>query len=155
MKMEDASKLESFEEQEERARQAHNPGALVKAALLAALLVNVTPAGGPWMSQEAFTNAMARVLTDSFMFNLVAHLILAFVYGTIISLFIYRPPTPLGILLGTALAFPLYLVNHAVFVLGARDDSNEVHVALAHLLFCLYFSVAYRALAIPKPLRKA
>jgi hypothetical protein len=154
MKMEDASKWETFEEQEERARQALSVGALIKAAILAALLVNVTPAGGPWMSQEAFTNAMARVLTDSLLFNLVAHLVLAGIYGTVIAMFIYRPPTPLGILLGVAFVFPLYLLNYAIFVLGAGDDSNEIHVAIAHLLFCLYFSVSYRALAVPKPRRK-
>jgi len=46
-------------------------------------------------------------------------------------------------------------LNHLIFAMGFGDDSNEIHVVIAHGLFCLYFSVAYRALAVPRPRKKA
>jgi hypothetical protein len=49
---------------------------------------------------------------------------------------------------------PLYGLNYVLFGLLMSYSANELHVLISHLIFCLFFSVAYRAMAIPKPRKK-
>jgi hypothetical protein len=151
MKMLDNEQVESEESVERRARRRLHPGALVKAALLAGLFVYIVPSGGPWMSQEAFTNVMGRGTGGNFFFSLIWHFLLALVYGWILGASIYRPPTAGGIILGTCLAVPLWGLNYLIFAFAGGMAANELHTLLAHIEFCLFFSVAYRALAVPRP----
>jgi hypothetical protein len=151
MKMLDKHQVESDESVELRARRRLRPDAVVKAALLAGLFVYVVPSGGPWMSQEAFTNVMGRVVGASLIGNLIGHFLLALVYGSILGASIYRPPTAGGIILGTALAVPLWGLNYLLFAFAGGLSANELHTLIAHLEFCLVFAVAYRALAVPRP----
>jgi hypothetical protein len=124
---------------------------VVKAALLAGLIVYIVPSGGPWMSQEAFTNVMGRGTGGNFVFSLIWHFLLALVYGWILATCIYRPPTAGGIILGTLLAVPLWGLNYLIFAIAGGLRANELHSLIAHIEFCLFFSVAYRALAVPRP----
>ena len=153
MKMEKRENFGSFEEQERRAQQELNVGALVKATLLAGILIFVVPAG-PWMSQESMVNVMGRGMGNQAVIAFVAHFALAFIYAWIIALCIYRLPLGAAVGFGALLAVPLWAVNYAVFVAGAGLQANEVHAAIAHFMFCLFFSVAYRGLAVPRPRRK-
>jgi hypothetical protein len=151
MKMLDKDQVESEESVERRARSRLRPGAVIKAALLAGLFVYVVPAGGPWMSQEAFTNVMGRVVSTIFIVDLIGHFLLALLYGWVLGACIFRPPTAGGIILGTALAGPLWGLNFLIFAFVAGIPGNELHTLIAHLEFGLCFSVAYRALAVPRP----
>ena len=153
MKMEKRENFESFEEQERRAQQQLNVGALVKATLLAGIVIFAVPAG-PWMSQESMVNVMGRGMGNQAAVAFVSHFAVAFIYAWIIALCIYRLPLGAGLGFGALLSLPFWGVNYAIFVAGAGFQANEVHAAIAHFMFCLFFSVAYRALAIPKPLRK-
>ena len=153
MKMEKRENFESFEEQERRAQQELNVAALVKAAAIAGLAVFVVPAG-PWMSSEMMTNVMGRGMGTQAVIAFFLHSALAFLYAWIIALCIYRLPLGAGVGFGALLALPLWAVNYAVFAAGAGFQANEVHAAIAHFMFCLFFSVAYRGMAVPRPLRK-
>ena len=153
MKMEKRENLESFDEQERRAQQQLNPAALVKAALLAGVLIFVVPAG-PWMSQESMVNVMGRGMGNQAILAFFGHFALVFLYAWIISLCIYRLPLGAGVGFGALLALPLWALNYAVFAVGAGFQANEVHAAIAHFMFCLFFSVAYRGMAVPRPRRK-
>ena len=153
MKMEKRENFESFEEQERRAQQELSVGALVKAALLAGILIFVVPAG-PWMSQESMVNVMGRGMGTQAVIAFVGHFTLAFIYAWIIALCIFRLPLGGGVGFGALLALPLWAVNYVVFVAGAGFQGNEIHAAIAHFMFCLFFSVAYRGLAVPRPRRK-
>jgi len=53
------------------------------------------------------------------------------------------------------LSLPLYALNFVVFGLIGGFRGSELHIFIAHLMFALFFSVAYRALAVPAPRRKA
>ena len=154
MKMEKRENFESFEEQEHRAQQEMSMGALVKAVLLAGIVIFVVPAG-PWMSSEMMTNVMGRGMGTQAVVAFFAHFALAFLYGWIIALCIYRLPLGAGLGFGSLLSLPLWGLNYVVFVAGAGFQANEVHAAIAHFMFCLFFSVAYRGLAVPRPARKA
>ena len=153
MKMEKRENFESFEEQERRAQQELNVGALMKAAVLAGLVVFFVPAG-PWMSQESMVNVMGRGMGNQPILAFVLHFAVVFVYSWIIATCIFRLPLGAGVGFGALLALPLWAVNYAVFAAGAGFQANEVHAAIAHFMFCLFFSVAYRGLAVPKPRRK-
>ena len=153
MKMEKRENFESFEEQERRAQQELNVGALVKAAVIAGLAVFVVPAG-PWMSQESMVNVMGRGIGNQAVLAFLLHFAVVAVYAWIIALCIYRLPLGAGVGFGALLAVPLWGVNYAVFAAGAGFRANEVHTAIAHFMFCLFFSVAYRGMAVPRPRRK-
>ena len=153
MKMEKRENFESFEEQERRAQLQLSVGALVKATLLAGIVIFVVPAG-PWMSQESMVNVMGRGLGNQAVIAFFTHFALAFIYAWIIALCIYRLPLGAALGFGALLSLPLWAVNYAIFVAGAGLQANEVHAAIAHFMFCLFFSVAYRGLAVPRPRRK-
>jgi len=153
MKMEKRENLESFDEQERRAQQQLHPGALVKAALLAGLLVFVVPAG-PWMSQESMVNVMGRGMGNNAIPALFGHFALALLYSWVIGTCIFKLPLGAGLAFGALLAIPLWGLNYLILAAGAGFQANEMHAGIAHLMFCLFFSVAYRALAVPRPLRK-
>src|SRR3954465_12257476 len=143
MKMLRPDQVESDEAVERRARRRLRTGALFKAALLAGLFVYIVPSGGPWMSHEAFTNVMGRVVHPNAVVDLTLHFLMALVYGLFVGACIYRPITAIGIILGTALAVPLWGLNYLIFAFAGGIPGNELHTFLAHFEFCLFFSVAY------------
>jgi len=150
MKMLREEELEPVPVQEARARREVRPGALIRAALLASILTLVFPAGGPWLSQEAFLTAFGRALSASLLVNLIAHLLIGLCYGWVLAMAIYRFTTGLAITLGVALFLPLYGVNYFVFRVAGGYPGNELHVWLAHFFFCLMFSAAYKAMSVPR-----
>jgi hypothetical protein len=149
MKMQQPTETDA--QQEVRARQRLRIGPMIKAALLAGLLVFVVPSGGPWMSHESFTSVMGRIASSNWLIDIVGHFVVALIYGCIVAACIYRPPTAAGIILGVALALPLYGLNYVLFGMAAGKPGNELHVGLTHFMFCLFFAVAYRAMAVPPP----
>ena len=134
-------------------RAAFIPAASAATALLAGVLIFVVPAG-PWMSQESMVNVMGRGMGTQAVLAFFGHFARVFLYSWIIALCIYRLPLGAGVGFGALLALPLWAVNYAVFAVGAGFQANEVHAAIAHFMFCLFFSVAYRGMAVPRPLRK-
>ena len=154
MKMQDPSTFESPEQQERRGRQELRPKAMFYSALIAGLIVWVVPAG-PWMSHESFFTAFGRSVIGNATADLVLHMALAIFYGWLVGICIYRFNLAMSVLIGTAVACAIYVLNYIVFAAVARLQSNELHVFLAHALFGLFFSVAYRAWAVPRPRRVA
>lgn len=146
--------METYEQQELRGRRILHTKAIVKASMLAGLFVFIIPSGGPWMSQEAFSAAMGRIISDQWIVDVVAHFLLAFVYGWIIGPIIYRPPLAAGIALGPVIGLGLYAVNFGTIGMALGKPGYELHVGIEHLVFALIFSVAYRAMAIPDGIKK-
>jgi hypothetical protein len=151
LKQIDPRKIESPEEQERRARQRIRPKPMVICALVVGAVVFVVPAGGPWMSQEGFISAMGRLLTSNPFVNLLGQFVLVLLYGWLVAASIYRFRTLGGIVLGAMLSLALYGLNYFIFVALLQYKSNELHVFLAHLTFCLFFSAAYKAASVPRP----
>lgn len=146
--------METPEQQELRARRRFHPRACLKASLLAGGVTFFFSAGGPWFSQEAGFATMGRILTSHIAATLLAQAVFSLVYGGLLGALIYSPPTVFGILLGGALALPLYGLNFLIFrPLGYV--TNELHVFLGHLFFCLVFSAAYRAMSVAPPRKEA
>jgi hypothetical protein len=45
----------------------------------------------------------------------------------------------------------LYGVNYATLGLAINKPGNELHVALEHLMFGVFFAAGYRAMAVQRP----
>ena len=103
------------------------------------------------MSRESFVSAMGRLIAQNIAINLIGHFVLALIYGWVVATCIYRLHTGLGLVVGTLMALPLYGMNYLIFAAFLRYPSNELHVTLAHLSFCLFFSAAYKASSVPRP----
>ena len=142
--------METFEQQENRARRRIRPAALVKAALIAGLITFVVP-GGPWMSYESGIAVMGRVLSDSVWISALWQVAFALGYGWAIAALIYSTSTLTGIVLGALMSIPLYALNCLVLRNGMGAAGNEVHAAIAHFMFALLFSAIYRAMAVSAP----
>jgi hypothetical protein len=142
--------MENNEQQERRARRRLKSEALLKAALIAGAFTFIFPGGGPWMSHEFALTAMGRIMSPNWLVDVIAQIIFSLLYGCIIAASIYSLPIGGAITLGTALAFPLYIANWLLFGKAMGYPANEMHVGIAHFLFALFFSVAYKAMAIPK-----
>ena len=143
--------LETFEQQELRARRRVRPMAIVKAAVIAAAINFALPGGGPWMSYDAGIASMGRVMTLSVTLAALSQVVLALLYGAVVAGLIYSLPLISGIIVGTLVGIPLYAVNYLIFANGLGMQTNEVHAMISHLTFCLFFSTIYRAIAVPPP----
>lgn len=154
MKLQDPTDFESDEQLEERARGRIRPKALIYSALVAGLIVFIVPAG-PWMSQESLFTAFGRSVAGNATANFLLHMVLSLIYGWLTALCIYSLPTVGGILVGVVVNLVFYGMNYFVFAVVGKVQSNELHVGLAHFLFGLFFAVAYRAWAVPRPRRVA
>ena len=142
--------METFEQQEKRARQRLRPAALVKAAMIAGVITFVVP-GGPWMSYESGVATMGRVMSESVWVAGLWQVAFALAYGWATAMVIYSVSTFTGIVLGVLMGMPLYAVNYMVLRNGMGFGANEVHVVIAHFMFCLLFAAVYRATAVSAP----
>ena len=142
--------METFDEQEKRARQRLKPVALLKAALVAGLITFVVP-GGPWMSYESGVATMGRVLSESVWVAALWQVAFSLAYGLAIAMVIYSLSVLTGIVLGALMSIPLYALNYMVLRNSMGVGSNEVHTVIAHFMFCLIFSAVYRAMAVSAP----
>jgi hypothetical protein len=142
--------METFDQQERRARRQLNLRAVIKASLAAGLITFILPGGGPWMSFDSGTATMGRVLTTNVVFAAAMHAASALAYGWVIALVTYSLSTVSGIILGALMSIPLFAASYLV-VGGIDADANEVHAAIAHFAFALFFSAMYKAMAVPAP----
>jgi hypothetical protein len=142
--------METFDQQERRARREVNVRAVIKAALVAGLVTFILPGGGPWMSFDSGTATMGRVLTTNVFFAAAMHAASALIYGWVIALVIYSLSTISGIVVAALMSIPLFGASY-VIVGGMGVDSNELHGAIAHVTFALFFSALYKAMAVPPP----
>jgi hypothetical protein len=156
MKQIHPSQIESPEEQETRAQQRLRPKPMVMCALIIGAIVLVFPVAGPWMSQQAFISAMGRLLSKSWIVNIIAHFIFAIVYGAVIAAVIYRFRLAAALCFGALLGAGLYVANYLLFALAlGYRGSNELHVCIEHIAFGLFFAAAYKAMSVPRPRWKA
>ncbi len=123
--------------------------ALVKGALVAGLITFILPGGGPWMSFDSGLASMGRVLTRQPVQAAAAHVVLAFVYGWVIALAVFRLRLGLAFVAVPALAAGLYAVNYVAVRSFAVEGGNEVHAVMSHVVFTLFFTAVYRATAVP------
>src|SRR4051812_22409844 len=148
MKTIDPGQIESPEQQELRARARLRQKPMFVCALIVGAIVLVFPAG-PWMSHEASITAMGRILSKSWIVNIILHFTFAIVYGAIIAGVIYRFRVPGALCFGVLIGGLLYAANYVLFALALGYSSNELHVCIEHIVFGLFFAAAYKGASVP------
>jgi len=151
----DPSQIESPEDQDRRARQMLNVKPVISCAAIIGAIIFVVPAGGPWMSQEAFISAMGRLVSHSWLVNFVGHFVLALVYGALTASIIYRFRLGPALIVSALVGLGLYAVNYGLFAALLGYTSSEVHVGIEHVVFCVLYAAIYKAASVPRPRWKA
>ena len=135
-------------EEQSKFQRSHRWGASIKAALIAAAVIWLFPAGNPWTSfaRPSGTHIMGRPVSSDQSITLlsieavpahIAHFAVAIVYGLIIGLVVYRLRSWRAIVMGIVVSLALYAVNFAAFRMFAPQFTGayEFNVIVAHVLF--------------------
>jgi hypothetical protein len=126
--------------------------AALGAGLIPGVLLLLIPRGSPWAGISFFSFViMGRPVPAGVIMPLpvlcLIHLLIAEVYGLIISLFVSHLTQGRAVLTGGVIGAGLYLINVAVvsWVLPSWR-TNEVAVLFTHIVFGLVAGGAYRGL---------
>jgi hypothetical protein len=143
--------MDSFEEQELRARQALDMGAVFKTAFAVGLIFFVMSGGSPWTTAGTMNMIMGRDFVANFWTLLFGHFAVSFLYSWIIASVIYRLATPAAVAIGIGLGLALYFANLVAFwSLGGKMQSPEFVTFFVHVTFSLFASLMYKAFSVPK-----
>ena len=126
--------------------------AALGAGLIPGVLLLLVPRGSPWAGISFFSSViMGRPVPVGVMMPLpvlcLIHLLLAELYGLVISMFVSHLTQGRAVLTGGVIGAGLYLINVAVvsWVLPSWR-TNEVAVLFTHIVFGLIAGGAYRGL---------
>src|SRR3954463_824114 len=143
--------MDSFDEQELRARQALDMGAVFKTTFGVGLIFFIMSGGSPWTTAGTMNMIMGRDFRLPFIALLAGHFAVAFLYTWIIASIIYRLKTPAAVAIGELIGIGLYFANLIVFwALGGKQQSPEFVTFFVHCTYPLFASLLYKAISIPK-----
>ncbi len=143
--------MDSFEEQELRARQALSPSAVLKTGFGVGLIFFIMSGGSPWTTAGTMNMIMGRDFRIGFFGLLIGHFAVAMLYTWIIGSIIYRLPTPAAVAIGVLVGVALYLANLVIFwSLRGSMQSPEFVTFFVHVTFSLFASLLYKAFSVPK-----
>src|SRR4051812_28821528 len=146
--------MDTFEQQELRARQALDMGAVFKAAFAVGLIFFVMSGGSPWTTAGTMNMIMGRDFVAKFWTLLIGHFAVSLLYCWIIGSVIYRLATPAAVAVGVGMGIGLYFANLVAFwSLGGKMQSPEFVTFFVHVTFSLFASLMYKAFSIPKVVR--
>lgn len=143
--------METIEQQEWESRQRLDFTAVLKTTLACGMIFFVMSGGSPFSTSGTMNMVMGRELQIPFFGLLVGHFAMSLLYSFIIAVCIYRFPASLGVPLGVAIGFGLYLVNTVIFqTIGFEMPNKEFVTFFVHIVFSLFASLLYKAFSIPK-----
>ena len=142
--------MDSFEQQELRARQALDMGAVFKTAFAVGIILFIMSGGSPWTTAGTMDMIMGRFFKLGFFSLLVGHLAVAFLYTWVIASVIYRLKTPAAVPIGVLIGLGLYVANSVVYYALGGPDKGEFVTIFVHVVFSLFASLMYKAFSIPK-----
>jgi hypothetical protein len=143
--------MDTFEQQELRARQALSPSAVVKTGFAVGAIFFVMSGGSPWTTAGTMNMIMGRDFDLGFWSLLFGHFALAFLYTWIIGSIIYRLKTPAAVAVAVLIGLGLYAVNAvAFFALGGKMHTPGNFVPFfVHVTFSLFAGLLYKAFSVP------
>src|SRR4051812_2623984 len=143
--------METIEQQEWRSRQKLDLTAVFKTAFACGLIFFIMSGGSPFSTAGTMNAVMGRELPLPFPGLLFGHFAMSLLYSFIIGVCIYRFPGSVGVPLGVAVGFGLYLVNTLIFqTIGIEMPNREFVTFFVHIVFSLFASLLYKAFSIPK-----
>jgi hypothetical protein len=143
--------MDSFEQQELRARQALSVGAVMKTGFTVGAIFFVMSGGSPWTTAGTMNMIMGRDFDLGFWSLLIGHFAVAFLYTWIIGSIIYRLKTPSAVAVAVLLGVALYGANAlAYFALQGKSHSlGEFVPCFVHITFSLFAGLLYKAFSVP------
>src|SRR3954470_19170503 len=99
--------MDSFEQQELRARQALSVSAVFKTGFAVGAIFFVMSGGSPWTTAGTMNMIMGRDFKVGFTALLIGHFAVSFLYTWIIASIIYRLKTPAAVAVGVLLGIGL------------------------------------------------
>jgi hypothetical protein len=147
--------MESIEHQEWRARRAVNLSAALKVGAGLAVLLFVFAGGTPWTSGGTMNAVLGRPMPWPWLAVAATHFVLCVAYMFVIANVVYRFKLIAAIGAGLLTALALFAVNWGVFgmMMGFNSDIANGRALVAHLIFGLFGTVIYKAVAVPRPLQ--
>ncbi len=145
--------MDTFEQQELRARQALSVSAVFKTGFAVGLIYFIMSGGSPWTTAGTMNMIMGRDFVGlSFLSLVLGHFAVSFLYTWVIGSVIYRLKTPAAVAVGVGIGLGLYYVNHLAFwALGGKMyQQSEFVVMFVHVTYALFASLLYKAFSIPK-----
>jgi len=127
-------------------------GAALGAGLIPGVLLLLAPRGSPWSGISLFSYVvMGRPMPPGLFLPLpvlcLLHLVIAELYGLIISLFVTHITQGRAIVAGGVLGIALYVINFGlVSLLAPAWRGSEIGVLFTHIVFGLIAAGAYRGL---------
>jgi hypothetical protein len=124
----------------------------VAAGLIAGVVLLILPHASPWEGLTSFTPAlMGRVVPPMWGLGIfltaVLHLVLAIIYGVLVSLAVSHIRQMAAIVAGGVAGLVLYFINLGVVTACfPAMRGNEVSVFVTHVVFGLIAAGAYRGL---------
>ena len=143
--------MDSFEQQELRARQALSPSAVFKTGFTVGAIFFVMSGGSPWTTAGTMNMIMGRDF-DLGHFTLgVGHFALSFLYSWIIGSIIYRLKTPSAVAVAILIGLGLYGANAIAFyaLQGKMHTPGEFVPVFVHITFALFAGLLYKAFSVP------
>lgn len=122
-----------------------------------AILLFIFSGGTPWTSGGTMNAVLGRPMPWPWFAVAAAHFVLCIAYMIVIANVVYRFKLIAAIGAGILTALGLFAVNWAVFAmtLGFGSDIANGRALVAHVIFGLFGTVIYKAIAVPRPLRDA
>jgi len=136
-------------------------GAAWGAGLIPGALLLLAPRGSPWAGISFFSHViMGRPSPPGFTIALpmlcIVHLLIAEVYGLIISASVTKMTQGRAVLMGGVVGLILYFANLAIVSLAwPAWRGNEIAVVFTHIVFGLIAGGAYRGLLRRKAFSRA
>jgi hypothetical protein len=134
-------------------------GAALGAGLIPGVLLLLAPRGSPWAGISFFSDViMGRPLPPGLTIALpllcIVHLLIAEIYGLIISACVTKLTQERAVLMGGVVGLILYSANLAIVSLAwPAWRGNEIGVVFTHIIFGLIAGGAYRGLLRRKAMR--
>jgi hypothetical protein len=143
--------MDTFEQQELRARQALSPSAVFKTGFAVGAIFFVMSGGSPWTTAGTMNMIMGRDFALGFWSLLFGHFALSFLYCWIIGSIIYRLKTPSAVAIAVLIGLGLYGANALAFfaLQGKTLTQSEFVPFFVHVTFSLFAGLLYKAFSVP------
>ena len=146
--------MESIEHQEMRARRAVNLSAALKVGAGVGAFLFLFSGGTPWTGGGTMNAVLGRPMPWPWFAILAAHFVLCLVYMVILANVVYRFKLIAAIGTGILTSLILFAINWGIFAMtmGYSQDIANGRALVAHVVFGLFGTVIYKAIAVPRPL---
>lgn len=139
--------MNTFEQQDARARQSVNWTAALKVGLGMGLYLFIFSGGTPWTGAGTANGVLGRAYEWPWLATAVVHFALCLIYLNIVALVVYRLNIWIAVFGGAATTAALYGVTYPLL---ATHNAGDTRALFSHLILGLFGAALYKAISVPK-----